>query len=741
MNKKIWTKAFSAALLGFSLVGCSVAEEANDEPRQTDVTIKKHQPVKKTPSVIEVVSPLKELNANAAKLVLPNRTGKPFVQQPLTYRLADVLKKRAKNPKSFEEKLQLNWTSASESLVDFITLAKENLNFEVIIDSGVKGTVQSEINLIGDNMISRYDAWKLFEEILYMSGAYATLDPSGIIRISPFIKMPKEKRLLIKGEPRGNASVELIELRHNQASDILTNLRPFMTDGASATILTKSNSILLVETPANMEKLHALVKLLDNKGQAGWPQFAYQCKKIDSATLLGELQTLIPVLGFNITQGNNADPSGIKIGSLDRLSVIVLSAPTAEVLNEIKGWIVLLDTADSGEEEKVFYYPVKHGVANDLATAISTFFPNTTSGGGSTSGSSSSTNSGGGNRSTSSRGGISAQQLNRRPSTPRTTPQRGNATASSTEEVISIFDMPVTVYEDTRRNQLVVRAAPKTYAMLQAILNHLDAPPMQVLITMTAVEVNLTDDLQYGFEYAAEAAFGKRTGTVGAGNALSAAVPAFIPGTSGITALLQEAGVANEFAFAQAVAGKANTRILFCPQILSMNGEEAQINVGREIPVQIGTSTTDGTVQDNIEYRDTGTILTVTPQISSDKRVTLQVEVELSSLSEDVVEGIESPIINENLVRTRFVVDNNETILIGGIISKTKSDTSSGVPILKDIPLIGFLFSGITDNSSKQELVIFVKATVIETKSDYEKAMLRYKEALKYKKRSPELDK
>ncbi|MCM8526766.1 MAG: hypothetical protein NE327_09640, partial [Lentisphaeraceae bacterium] len=561
---------------------------------------------------------------------------------------------------------------------------------------------------------------------------------------------------LIKGENNGNVAVELIQLLKTPATEVVNNLRPFMTDGASVTVLTRTNSVLIVETPGNMEKLNALIKMLDANGQSGWPQIAYRCTEMDSATIFAELQTVLPVLGFTLTQGNNADPTGIKISSLDRLSVIVASAPTKEALVEIQKWISVLDTTDSLEQEKVYYYPVKHGLVEDLVAAITTFFPNTTAGKGAAtqgrSGSSTSSRAGGGNNSNRNTGNaVRAQQLNRTPTanqqrttTPtRTTPATSTGSrGGNTDAPLTVFDMPVTLFEDTRRNQIVIRSTARSYSMMKAILNHLDAPARQVLIQVTAVEVNLSDSLEYGFEYAAEARFGEGTGNVGVGNSITDAA-AFTPAggvTPGISALLQKAGVDNEFAFVQAVAGAADSKLLFCPQILTMNGEEAEINIGQEVPIRSGTSTTDGTVQDNIEYRDTGVILTVSPLISADKRVTLTVNTELSSIADDTIGGIDSPVFNENSVSTRLIVDNKETILLGGIIQKNESVSNSGVPFLKDIPYLGVLFSGNSNESGKKELVIFVKATVIDNKSEYENMILRYNEALKYKEKSPELE-
>ena len=748
INKKILL-----AFLCFCLFGCQHTDEELEVAVEEPPVLMHESEIEKKPiqDVLEIISPLKDLDSNSKKLNLPEREQVIKKQaKALTYRLADYLKSQSANPESFDKKVKVNLQMENVPIITAVVAFSDPdvLNFEYIVDPGVKGTVQADIQL--EDQLTKYDAWKLFEEVLYMGGAYATVDPGNIIRIMPFTKMPKEKRLLIKGNPKGNVTVEVIEILNTPAAEIIATLKPFMTDGASASIITKSNAILLVETPENVEKLRALVKLLDNEGEAGWPQMAYQCKDIDSATILAEMQNLLPILGFSIAQGTTADPSGVKITSIDRLNVLAFSAPTKEVLNEIAKWVQTFDSADSGEQERLYSYPVKHGVSTDLVDALTTFFPNTTAGGNSSQtssgGSSSSSRAGTGSN---SRGGVSAQQLNRQPT--GTAQNRNTAARRPTgssqangDEPLTLFDMPLTVFEDSRRNKLVLRATPRVFSMAKAILTHLDAPAMQVMIQVTAVEIDISEALQYGFEYAANDLFGDQIGQVGVGNSITGEATFDTAGgvTPGISALLSTAGVDNEFAFAQAVAGDANTQLLFCPQILTMNGQEAEINIGQEVPIRLGSSTTDGTVQDNIEYRDTGVILTVTPQISADRNVNLVISTEISSIAEDADSGsdIDSPVINQNTIRTQLTAVNNETILLGGIIQKSDSNRNSGVPYLREIPYLGVLFSGTEESMRKKELVLFVKATVVDSRSDYEKMIDRYKKALEYKADSPELN-
>ena len=131
----------------------------------------------------------------------------------------------------------------------------------------------------------------------------------------------------------------------------------------------------------------------------------------------------------------------------------------------------------------------------------------------------------------------------------------------------------------------------------------------------------------------------------------------------------------------------------------------------------------------------------MTPQVSADKYVTLTTEIELSSIVEQDADEvlIDSPTFNTNTVNTKLLMKNKETILLGGIIQKGTNVSNSGVPFLKDIPGIGFLFSSSKRGEKEKELVIFIKSTVIEQGSDFEEVLERYNDAIDYRLKSPEI--
>ncbi|EDM28111.1 secretion protein XqhA [Lentisphaera araneosa HTCC2155] len=681
--------------------------------------------------VIEVISPLQGVDGSR-NFTLPNRDGSKDYEMQKLKRLADLMKERAPDPKTFEEKVSVFLTLDNVELGVVINEFSQVLSFQYLVDPGVKGFVKSSISL--ENSMTVYDAWKLFEQVLYINNAYASIDEAGIIRVFPLTKIAQDALASVPGQAQGNVNIVYYSLQNITAAEALPILKPFMSANASASVIPSSNALLIVETSANMDRLNTILQTMDANGQSNWPQIAYRCRFIDSAVLLAELQSAIPVLGFSLAAGENQG-AGVKMASIDRMQIIVASAPSGAVLNEVYKWIQILDTAESEGATKVFYYPVRHGISADLVAALQLFFPN------SANAASPQTNA---SNSTSSR--ASTNNTNNRTTPNRTTTNRNTTNSSDVTSIKSLFEEPVTIFEDSRRNQLVIRTKPKTYSMVKAILRHLDAPAMQVMIQVTAVEVELGEGLEFGFEYAATDKFGSGDNESGVGVGSSTAdTPSFGPPGGldpGISLLLQSAGVDNEFAFVQAVAGDSSSELLFTPHILTLNGEEAEINIGQNVPVRAGTTSTSSNNDfEQIEYRSTGVLLRVLPQVSADKYVTLDTEIVISSIVEQSPEEvlIDSPSFNENKVTTKLLIKNNETILLGGIIQKVASESTSGVPFLKDIPGIGFLFQSATTGSREKELVIFIKATVIEQKSDFQDVVNRYGNAMKFKNETPEV--
>jgi general secretion pathway protein D len=267
-------------------------------------------------------------------------------------------------------------------------------------------------------------------------------------------------------------------------------------------------------------------------------------------------------------------------------------------------------------------------------------------------------------------------------------------------------------------NTLIFQGDTKNQAQLFALLQELDKPAKSALIEVTVAEVNLDDTTKLGVEWAlAEAGAGYVGGTM-AGVALGSsklATSGLGIGTGGLT-IGRLNGAGDLRALLNLLATSTNANVLSSPRILARNGETATIQVGSEIPTITQQQTTAATagstgVLQSVQYRNTGVILKVKPIIYAGDRIDLHVIQEVSDSTRVGVAG--SPIIDTRKFETHLTLRDGSAVLLGGLISQNNSRSESGVPLLKDIPVLGQLFRTNTDNVRKTEMLVLITPYII----------------------------
>ena len=160
------------------------------------------------------------------------------------------------------------------------------------------------------------------------------------------------------------------------------------------------------------------------------------------------------------------------------------------------------------------------------------------------------------------------------------------------------------------------------------------------------------------------------------------------------------------------------------------NNETATVNVGNQVPIVTSqfTDTNSVTSNQSIQYKDTGVILNVTPRINYDGIILIDVDQQVSSVVDQQTQGINSPTISTKQVKTKLAVKNGQSILIGGLISRDRSDNDSGVPLVKDVPVLGYLFKSKDKKDSRTELLIMITPYVIENENVLDQYIEQFKE-------------
>lgn len=317
--------------------------------------------------------------------------------------------------------------------------------------------------------------------------------------------------------------------------------------------------------------------------------------------------------------------------------------------------------------------------------------------------------------------------------------------ASNSNQNESSAMVEVSVQADEAINALVIRADPATMIDIMDIVDSLDVRRMQVLIEAAIVEVTTDFSRQLG----SELAVGDRTsGNTPIGlTAPSGTLAQILQGLAtnsppatplGETPLLAGGRLSQtgpSFAFIiKALASNSDVNLLSTPSITTMDNEEAKIVVGQNVPFRTGStvSGSQGTTNPftTIQREDVGLTLEVTPHINNDNLVRLSIhqevsEVDASSLSVIGSEAAADLITNKRTIDTTILVDDGEVIILGGLIRDKETTAVSKVPFLGSIPVLGMLFRSKTYSTEKQNLLVFLRPTVLTTKADISKVSER----------------
>lgn len=418
--------------------------------------------------------------------------------------------------------------------------------------------------------------------------------------------------------------------------------------------------------------------------------------------------------GFQVSN-QPTKPSGIMILPLPTTNQVLAFAGDPAVMARVRFWAKQLDQPSAvGEQRSTFVFVVRNTDAASLGAlargqAPPTFTPITPVGVGSPGSSplSTSGNTTGGSSGTSGGFGQTQSPVG----VPATLPgfnESGSSTSGALPGGGSLAVDPI-------GNRILFTGSATQFAQLHDLLEQLDVPPRQVLVEVTVAEVTLNDSTQTGLEWFfnhSETGQNIQGGTLNGLNRGTQGLNlgylnTIIPGISSLQAQFN------------AFASNNKVNILSHPRLVAKSGGDAQIQVGSDIPIissqAAGAVQTSGTseVLQTVQYRQTGVILRVKPTIYGDDRVNIEVSQEVSNVSGATSGAIVSPTIQNRSIATEISLQDGHTAVLGGLISNTYSKANSGIPFLKDVPLLGLAFR--TDNVSgdRDELVVLLTPHII----------------------------
>ena len=260
---------------------------------------------------------------------------------------------------------------------------------------------------------------------------------------------------------------------------------------------------------------------------------------------------------------------------------------------------------------------------------------------------------------------------------------------------------------DPETRSVIVITDEDTNLQIDQVLKTLDRPKPQVLIKVVFMEVTHRDDLDVGMEGAWSKVSGSTTNIVQSAFGLAS------PGQGGLYQLLD-----SDFNVTlRAISEAGKVEVLSRPSILARNNQEAIITVGQTVPFIDNVNFLQGGQQVNtVTYRDIGIILRVTPFITQDGMVEMIVAPEISTITDERVtisDGVEAPVFAKRAAETVVVTPHGRTVIIGGLMEKNKIESKRKVPILGDIPILGWAFSRKVQEDTKTELLIFLTPYIV----------------------------
>lgn len=445
----------------------------------------------------------------------------------------------------------------------------------------------------------------------------------------------------------------------------------------------------------------------------------------------GFVTQIIPLENIKASDAGNTLrsllPRGADLIIYEPSNLLILTAPPHAVIKFMKILEALDIPVGDREGIKTFVYYVENGEAKKLIEVLKTIYGE-------------------------KKGKATTPVI--RPPQPQ--PAQPGQKPQTTTEVLSAElegEIVMTAYEDI--NAIIFKCTPRAYLEILETLKKLDIPPKQVLIEVLIAEVTLDDKLQFGIEWLLKGSTrieGNRAGilggfatepsnffeTTGTGDTAQIDITKFRPViTSGVFANILDPERFN--ALISMLAGKSKLNVLASPHILALDNKEAKIEVGSEIPIATGLvqqpATTGGTTlvsQGQIQYRTAGIILTVTPYISDKNQVTLKIAQEYSAPGAPTkIAGQEFPSFITRRANTTGIVQDGHTLVIGGLISEQTTHSRSGIPLLSDLPLIGWLFGSTSLTKTKTELLVMVTPRVISSQEEADKLVNEFKERVR----------
>lgn len=656
--------------------------------------------------------------------------------------------------------VSLNFNRAD--LVEIIHIIAQQLRLTYTIDPEVKGSV----TINSAEPLRAEDLLPIFHQVLRMNGAVA-VRTGNLYHIMPI----KDGKGLARpaGRTREDSyALQVIPVRFFAAAEMKRVLTPFLQPGGEIIDNPRGNFLIVMDLPTNIQRLVEIADLIDVQVFAGTRMEIYQPKVASAEELAQEMTKVMQSFASSAPQAESFTAQFIALPRINQLLVI---SHSEAAWTYAKRWLDRIDIIAEGPGRRVFIYPVENGKATELADVLTQALGQPSSGRRDTTrtlqdlhrSSSGGTSTSSGRTSTGSSvpfgqqtqplgayatipvpgqvppPGVAAPQqvVPQAPGLARPAPQSSQAQQQQQQQQEQLRIVP-----DPATNSLIIYGTVQEFQNIKNILKELDAVPRQVLIDAMILQIDLRDSEDFGVDYEIlrkprQTIFGRTFGSSAAVTTLGKLLPSAATGFPGVGGLSGIVGDDTVSAMIRALATDSRVKVVSAPSVLASDNRPARIQVGTEEPIPTGTITAavgaaTPSSSTTIQYRNTGRILTIIPQVNSQGLVNLQIKAEVSARGENVSFGTSEsfPAFNTQDAETTAVVHDGETLVIGGLIGERKSKGRSGIPYLMDIPVIGRFFGTTSDATDRTELIMLITPRVIRNRNEAQNVTADFKSKL-----------
>lgn len=571
-----------------------------------------------------------------------------------------------------EEELVLNLRDAEINGLIEIVSQETGINF--IVDPRVRG----QVNVVSGTPVKRGELYDLFLGVLKSYGFAAVEGEQGTVRILPEVQAKENEVGSLAGSSRGDEVItHVIGVKHINAGQLVRILRPLVPKGGHLAAAAESNSLVIADTAANVRRIQGLIERIDLESMEDFEIIALEhASALDVVRIVDSLDA--PTPGEDFTKRARA------IADQRTNAVILRGDPSNR--GSLRDIIQQLDRPATGGATQVHY--LRYANAEDVAEVL--------------------------------RGIAEGREVEENMTqSPDGSSSGGNMVGSRQSAV------RIQAHEST--NSVVIFGPAELSRDMASIITQLDIRRAQVLVEAVIAEVSYDRAKELGVQWG----IGSENAGVGVINfnrggngivGLAAAGDAFLDGSVTTPPSLSDGLTFGAFGsigstqialLINALQGDSSSNILSTPSLMTLDNEEAEIVVGQNVPFIVGRSVeSSGQAFDTIQREDVGIKLKIKPQINEGNAVRLEIEQEVSQIAQSVT-GAADLITNTRTLKTHVMVDDNDLIVLGGLIDDQLVETRDKVPGLGDIPGLGRLFRYDTARMEKRNLMVFLRPVIV----------------------------